>query len=201
MSQVCFTLLAFLISTLPLIISRLRRSKSLNIPPGPLGWPVVGNLLQFACSGKLFIHYVRDLRQLYGPIFTLKMGARTLIIISSSELAHEALIEKGQVFASRPMENPTRNVFSCNKFTVNSAVYGPVWRSLRRNMVSGMLSNSRLKEFGKVRDLAMDRFIDRLRAQASSNNDCVWVLKNARFAVFCILLSMCFGVDMDQVFI
>nr|POF24183.1 cytochrome p450 77a4 [Quercus suber] len=126
------------------------------------------------------------------------MGTRTMIILSDAKLVHEALVEKGQLFATRPRENPTRNIFSCNKFTVNAALYGPVWRSLRRNMVQNMLSSSRLKEFRQVRDTAMEKLINRLRTEAKSNDGVVWVLKNARFAVFCILLSMCFGFEMDE---
>lgn len=170
-----------------------------TLPPGPPGWPIVGNLFQVANSGKQFFEYVRDLIPKYGPIFTLKMGSRTLIIVSSSELAHEALIEKGQVFATRPAETPTRGIFSCDKFTVNASVYGPVWRSLRKNMVQNALSVSRLKEFKGVRDVAMDKFIERIKAEAQKDpNGVVYVLKNARFAVFCILLSMCFGVEMSE---
>ncbi|GAB4855143.1 hypothetical protein Ancab_023773 [Ancistrocladus abbreviatus] len=192
-----FISLAFLLSTF--LISRKSKQQPLKLPPGPPGWPVVGNLFQVVNSGKQFFEYVRDdLLPKYGPIFTLRMGSRTMIIISSADLAHQALIEKGQVFATRPQENPTRTIFSCNKFTVNAAVYGPVWRSLRRNLVQNMLSSSRVKEFKDARDLAMDKLIERLRAEAQSNNGVVWVLKNARFAVFCILLSMCFGVDMSE---
>lgn len=196
--HIFFTALAFVISGLIVLLSRKTKSKKLNLPPGPPGWPIVGNLFQFARSGKQFFQYVRELRPKYGPIFTLKMGNRTMIIISSAELAHEALIEKGQSFASRPRENPTRTVFSCNKFTVNAAVYGPVWRSLRRNMVQNMLSASKIREFSNLRDVSMDKLIDRLRSEAEANDGAVWVLKNARFAVFCILLSMCFGVEMDE---
>lgn len=121
-----------------------------------------------------------------------------MIIISDNNLAYEALIEKGQIFATRPKENPTRTIFSCNKFTVNAAYYGPVWRSLRRNMVQNMLSAARLRGFRGARESAMDKLVDRLAAEAAANEGLVWVLKNARFAVFCILLDMCFGVEMDE---
>ncbi|ONK77617.1 uncharacterized protein A4U43_C02F8610 [Asparagus officinalis] len=174
------------------------RPKTLKLPPGPKGWPIVGNLFQVARSGKPFIHYVRDVGSVYGPIFTLRMGSRTLIIVTNANLAHEALIAKGPTFASRPAENPTRTIFSSNKFTVNSAAYGPEWRSLRRNMVSGMLSSARLKQFRPARESAMDRFIDRIRNEAQAHDGAVWVLKNARFAVFCILLAMCFGLHLDE---
>ncbi|KAM3236769.1 cytochrome 77A2 [Capsicum annuum] len=193
-----FTILAFVISCLIFLFSKKNQSKKLKLPPGPPGWPVVGNLLQVARSGKPFFQYVREHRQKYGPIFTLKMGTRTLIIVSNADLVHEALVQKGQIFASRPRENPTRTIFSCDKFTVNAAVYGPVWRSLRKNMVQNGLSSIKLKEFRAVRKSAMDKMIEKIRAEADAHDGNVWVLKNARYAVFCILVAMCFGVEMDE---
>uniref|UniRef100_A0A803NWT0 Cytochrome P450 n=1 Tax=Cannabis sativa TaxID=3483 RepID=A0A803NWT0_CANSA len=197
-SHLYFTLLAIIISGFIFFLTQKTKSKKPNLPPGPPGWPIVGNLFQVVRSGKPFYQYVRDLKDKYGSIFTLKMGTRTLIIITDPKLIHEALIENGAVFSTRPRDNPTKNIFSMNKFTVNAAVYGPIWRSLRRNMVQNMLSSSRLKEFRGVRNRAMDRFIDRLRAEAKDENGVVWVLKNARFAVFCILVTMCFGIEMDE---
>ncbi|KAF9591146.1 hypothetical protein IFM89_002101 [Coptis chinensis] len=196
--HVFFGVIAFIISASIVLVSTKGMSKPITLPPGPPGWPLVGNFFQVARSGKSFFQYVVDMHQKYGPIFTLKMGTRIMIFVCSADLVHEALIEKAQVFASRPAETPTRTIFSCDKFTVNSAVYGSVWRSLRRNMVQGMLSTTRLKEFRNVRVSAMDKLIERIRVEAKANDGVVWVLKNARFAVFCILLSMCFGVEMDE---
>ncbi|XP_076891010.1 cytochrome P450 77A2-like [Bidens hawaiensis] len=193
-----FAVITLALSAAMFLLSYTPKSKRVNLPPGPPGWPVVGNLFQVAGSGKPFFQYVRDTLPTYGPIFTLRMGARTMIILSSADLVHEALIEKGTVFATRPAENPTRTIFSCNKFTVNAAMYGPVWRSLRRNMVQNGLSAGKLRTFKRVRVMAMDKFVERLKAEAAANGGAVWVLKNARFAVFCILLSMCFGVEMDE---
>lgn len=64
--------------------------------------------------------------------------------------------------------------------------------------MQNMLSPSRLKEFREFREIAMDKLIERIRVDAKENNDVVWVLKNARFAVFYILVAMCFGVEMDN---
>ncbi|XP_022990397.1 cytochrome P450 77A3-like [Cucurbita maxima] len=197
--QLFFSLMALALSVLIFFLIQKRISKKrLNLPPGPRGWPVVGNLFQVARTGKHFFEYIEDFRLIYGPIFTLQLGSRTMIILSGADLIHEALIKRGPAFASRPAENPTRIVFSCNKFSVNAAVYGSLWRSLRRNMVENMLSSSSLKEFHDVRKNAIDNLVERIRADAAANGGAVWVLKNARFAVFCILLAMCFGLEMDE---
>ncbi|KAL6494265.1 hypothetical protein OROGR_031065 [Orobanche gracilis] len=119
-----FTALLFLVSAFIFLIPRSKSSntkKAFNLPPGLPGYPVVGNLFQVAHSGKQFFQYVRELVPIYGPILTLRMGSRTMIIISSADLGHEALIEKVQIFATRPEENPTKRIFSSNKFTVNAA--------------------------------------------------------------------------------
>ncbi|MCH84309.1 cytochrome P450 77A3-like [Trifolium medium] len=65
-------------------------------------------------------------------------------------------------------------------------------------MVQNMLSSTRLKEFKSVREDAMDKFINRLKVNAEKNNGVVVVVRDARFAVFCILVVMCFGLEMDE---
>ncbi|CAA7059945.1 unnamed protein product [Microthlaspi erraticum] len=195
--NVLLTILAILISGLVIIITY-RGPNRKSLPPGPPGWPVIGNLLQFVRSGKQFFEYVEELREIYGPILTLRLGTRTMIIISDASLAHEALIERGAQFATRPVETPTRKIFSSSEITVHSAMYGPVWRSLRRNMVQNMLSSNRVKEFGFARKSAMDKLIERIKSEARDNEGLVWVLNNSRYAAFSVLLDMCFGVEMEE---
>ncbi|GLJ13764.1 hypothetical protein SUGI_0219700 [Cryptomeria japonica] len=182
------------------LIYRVRKqnAKKPNLPPGPPAWPILGNLVEVARRKKPFMCVVDELRKQYGPIFTLQMGQRTMIVVSSAELAHEALIDKGHVFANRPPETPTRNVFSCNKCTVNSAEYGALWRALRRNLVSEMLTATSASKFSPARYSAVSRLLDRLAAEAEANSGLVYVLSNCRFAVFCILLFMCFGIEFKE---
>ncbi|MBA0743505.1 hypothetical protein Gogos_006173 [Gossypium gossypioides] len=61
-----------------------------------------------------------------------------------------------------------------------------------------MLSSSRIKDFHSSRSQAVDKLIDRLRAEAKANGGIVSVLKSACFIVFYILLGTCFGIEMDE---
>ncbi|OWM77690.1 hypothetical protein CDL15_Pgr017090 [Punica granatum] len=110
-----------------------------NLPPGPRGWPLVGNLAQVILQRRAFIFVVRDLRKKYGPIFTMQMGQRKLVIVTSSELIHEALVKRGPQFATRPPDSPIRLIFSVGKCAINSAMYGPLWRTLRRNFANELV--------------------------------------------------------------
>ncbi|MBA0863062.1 hypothetical protein Goshw_016257 [Gossypium schwendimanii] len=62
-----------------------------------------------------------------------------------------------------------------------------------------MLSSSRIKDCHSSRSQAVDKLIDRLRAEAKANGGIGSVLKSACFIVFYIvLLWMCFGIEMDE---
>lgn len=170
---------------------------SKNLPPGPPGWPIVGNLIQVILQRRPFIFVARDLREKYGPIFTMQMGQRTLIIVSSAELIHEALVQRGPLFASRPADSPIRLVFSVGKCAVNSAEYGPLWRTLRRNFVTELINPSRIKQCSWIRKWAIESHLDRLRKE-NSEKGFVEVMSNCRLSVCSILICICFGAKIPE---
>ncbi|PWZ24442.1 Cytochrome P450 77A3 [Zea mays] len=163
-----------------------------GLPPGPPGWPVVGNLFQVILQRRPFMYVVRDLREKYGPIFTMRMGQRTLIVVTSAELIHEALVKQGPMFASRPEDSPTRLLFSVGKCTVNSAPYGPLWRALRRNFVAEIVSPHRVKGFSWIREWAVDAHLRRLCAELAADG-AVRVMASCRLTICSILICICFG--------
>lgn len=168
-----------------------------KLPPGPPGWPLVGNLFQVILQRRPFIFVVRDLREKYGPIFTMQMGQRTLVIITSSELIHEALVQKGSLFASRPADSPIRLIFSVGKCAINSAEYGPLWRSLRRNFVTELINPARIKQCSWIRKWAMENHMKRLQDEASRLGY-VEVMSNCRLTICSILICLCFGVKVSE---
>ncbi|KAG0469618.1 hypothetical protein HPP92_016318 [Vanilla planifolia] len=169
-----------------------------NLPPGPRGWPLVGNLFQIILQRRPFMYIVRDLRRLYGPIFLLRMGQRTLVVVSSSDLIHEALVRRGPLFASRPPDSPTRIIFSSGKRTINSAPYGPLWRSLRRNLVSQLVSPSRLPSFSWIRHWAVSLLLSRLREASGGGAAAVEIMPHLRLTICSILACICFGVKVAE---
>ena len=87
--------LAVVASLLLLILRRLlftgTRPWNKNYPPGPLALPIIGNLHQFP-KKDIHLAYQKWAKQ-YGPIFSLQLGQRTLVVLASGELVRK-LIEK-----------------------------------------------------------------------------------------------------------
>ncbi|XP_041025936.1 cytochrome P450 77A1 [Juglans microcarpa x Juglans regia] len=170
---------------------------SKNLPPGPPGWPILGNLGQVVLQRRPFIFVVRDLREKYGPIFTMQMGQRTLVIVTSSELIHEALVQRGPEFASRPADSPIRLFFSVGKCAINSAEYGPLWRTLRRNFVTELINPMRIKQCSWIRKWALENHEKRLQREASEQGF-VEVMSNCRLTICSVLICLCFGAKISE---
>jgi cytochrome P450/NADPH-cytochrome P450 reductase len=60
---------------------------SLEAIPQPPGHPVIGNLLDL--RGEVPLLNMMELAEIYGPIFRLQLGGRTMVLLSSFELVDE----------------------------------------------------------------------------------------------------------------
>ncbi|RVX07871.1 Cytochrome P450 77A1 [Vitis vinifera] len=78
-----------------------------------------------------------------------------------------ALVQRGPIFASRPEDSPTRLVFSVGKCAINSAQYGPLWRTLRRNFVAELITPTRIRQCSWIRKWALENHMRRLQMEIS----------------------------------
>ncbi|MCO5552455.1 hypothetical protein L7F22_005967 [Adiantum nelumboides] len=192
------SLLLLLLSLVCALLLLLRRRPRLNLPPRPSPrLPLLGDILHLRHLNQNPHSYLDYLCHRLGPIFTLSLGRIPFIYITSASLVHEALVEKGRIFAARP-QLPSRAVITGNYRSINTSSYGAHWRTMRRNLVQEMLTIPKVLSFKSARIRILDNLISRMQAEAQQNEGIVSVYSNLHRAMVQLLLFMCFGFDMSE---
>ncbi|CAN6361046.1 unnamed protein product [Urochloa humidicola] len=192
-----WTLLAAAV-LVPLLLV-LRRSGNNNprrrrLPPGPPGVPLFGNLLWLRHSSVDVEPLLKRLFNKYGPAVTLRVGTRLNVFVADRRLAHAALVGAGTALADRP--RPVANsLLGVSANIITSTSYGPMWRLLRRNLVSGTLHPSRVLQFAPARAWVRRVLMEKLREAGAAPCD---VVETFQYTVFSLLVLMCFGERLDE---
>ncbi|GMI73435.1 cytochrome P450, family 81, subfamily D, polypeptide 8 [Hibiscus trionum] len=151
-----FLSLIFLIISLSYLFQWRKHPK--NLPPSPPSLPIIGHLHLL----KPPIHRLHhSFSQKYGPIFSLKLGSRLMVVLSSSTAAEECLVKNDIVFANRPKFIIAKHL-GYNYTTVVSSSYGDHWRNLRRIGANEIFSPARLNATLNARRDEMRRLLIRL---------------------------------------
>ncbi|XP_078165715.1 flavonoid 3'-monooxygenase CYP75B137-like [Carex rostrata] len=159
-------LYAFLLTTIFLYTTLLlfRRRRTPPLPPGPTGLPLVGSLPFLDPS----LHtYFADLSKKYGPIFSLRLGSKLTVVISSPSLARAILREHDDTFSNRDV--PTAAfILSYGGNDIGFSPNGPTWRMLRRVCVHEVLSPSSLDRVSDLRQQEIWSTIRRIRERCGT---------------------------------
>ncbi|KAI0699609.1 cytochrome P450 [Cerioporus squamosus] len=126
------------VSTFTLLYVRKRRT-ALPLPPGPPGWPIIGNLYDYPKSDlarELF-----ELHKKYGDLVHLNIFGKSTISIGSFEVACDLLEKRSANYSDRPklVIGELTDIYHWN-FPLMS--YGPGWRSRRRILRHELLPES-----------------------------------------------------------
>ncbi|XP_062119644.1 cytochrome P450 89A2-like [Humulus lupulus] len=183
---------------IPLFLLKFISKRSPTLPPGPFAIPLIVNIIFLSKSFSDIEPIIRNLHAKYGPVVSLRIGTRRAVFIADRVLAHQALIHNGVVFADRPAALPTAKIFNSNQHNISSARYGPTWRLLRRNITSEILHPSRVKSYSRARKWVLDILFKRLESDAQSAAAGVRVMDHFQYAMFCLLVLMCFGDKLDE---
>ncbi|TFK23725.1 cytochrome P450 [Coprinopsis marcescibilis] len=77
------------------------RSRSLKslLPPGPPGHPILGNAIPTAFAYRKFEEWTKQ----YGPVFALRQGFQTVVVIGRMQAAVEIMEKEGAALVDRPL--------------------------------------------------------------------------------------------------
>ncbi|KAL0967800.1 hypothetical protein UPYG_G00257090 [Umbra pygmaea] len=98
-----------------------------NFPPGPRGLPLVGNI--FNMNLRRPYQTLMELKDTFGPVFSIQMGLRKVVVLCGYETVKEALFTQADQFAERP------NIPIFKQTTRGNGIifgHGESWKTLRR---------------------------------------------------------------------
>lgn len=155
--------------------------------PGPKGWPVLGNMLDF--QGKTMHETLRQWAEEYGPIFRFRFFWIDVLVINSLEGIQEAFVERGYDFAGRQQfqdflltRPPGRGIATQNPC--------PLWRTMRKEVHRSlkMYANG-LKNFESNMYFVLDELIDSLKKDSGPDVDYYNHIHHTLAAFICTLVS------------
>lgn len=75
--------------------------KKLPLPPGPKGFPLVGNIADLPPKGCLEWQHWLEHKDLYGPISCVTVFGQTIVLVHDLDMATELLDRRGAKYSSR----------------------------------------------------------------------------------------------------
>ncbi|XP_036602513.1 cytochrome P450 2A13-like [Trichosurus vulpecula] len=91
--------LFFCLSALVVLSVWRQRKVSRTLPPGPTPLPFIGNYLQL--NTQQMYDSLMKIGEKYGPVFTVHLGQRTIVVLTGYEAVKEALVDQAEEFSGR----------------------------------------------------------------------------------------------------
>jgi cytochrome P450 len=140
--------------------------KANRLPPSPTAIPFFGHL---HLLGKPFHAVLSRLAARHGPVFSLRLGSRSAVVVSSPACARECFTEHDVAFANRP-SLPSLSLISEEYGTIlATSNYGPEWRNLRLVAGTHLLSAHRVGYMSPVISAEVRAMVVRLRRSAAAS--------------------------------
>ncbi|XP_006921016.1 steroid 17-alpha-hydroxylase/17,20 lyase [Pteropus alecto] len=182
-------LLAVLLLTLAYFFQPKVKRPGAKYPKSLPSLPLVGSLPFLPRHGHPHVNFFK-LQEKYGPIYSFRMGSKTVVMIGHHQLAKEALIKKGKEFSGRPQVT-TLDILSDNQRGVAFADHSAAWQ-LHRKLVLATFAlfkdgNQRLE---KIICQEISSFCDFL---ATQNGQSIDLSMHLFLAVTNIICLICFN--------
>ncbi|KAJ3709804.1 cytochrome P450 [Lentinula guzmanii] len=135
--------------------------RALPLPPGPRGWPIIGNLLDVPPKEEWFTFAK------WGDTYVL---GQPLIILNSASIAKDMLEKNSAIYSDRPVI-PMGGELCGWKNTLVLTPYGERFRNYRRLAHQLFGNAATMKSFHPVEELETHRFLKQLLSRPAEFSD------------------------------
>ncbi|KAI6688946.1 hypothetical protein NL676_025774 [Syzygium grande] len=125
------------------------------------GLPIVGNLLQMK-EKKPHMTFAKW-AETYGPIYSVKTGAATMVVLNSTDVAKEAMVTRFSSISTRKLSNALQ-ILTADKCMVAMSDYDEFHKMVKRYVLAGVLGANAQKRLRSCRDTMMENVSRQLHA-------------------------------------
>ncbi|KAI0066940.1 cytochrome P450 [Artomyces pyxidatus] len=105
-----------------------------KLPPGPRGWPLVGNA--FSIGKAQWLTYT-DWKRQYGDVVYFTAFGQPMIILNTLKAARDLFDRRAVIYSDRPNLIVAGDIL-CGGLIVAFQHYGPLWRRMRKATHEGL---------------------------------------------------------------
>ncbi|VAI77635.1 unnamed protein product [Triticum turgidum subsp. durum] len=175
------------------------RKNRTNAPPVVPGLPIIGNLHQLKEKKphKTFAKWF----DIYGPIYTIRTGASSIVVLNSTEVAKEAMIEKFFCISTRKLSKAL-SVLTRGKTMVATSDYGEFHKTVKRHVMAAVLGSSAQRKFRNTRDMMMDNMLSSFHTLVSGDPHAPLNFREVfKVELFRLSLIQSLGEDVGSVYV
>ncbi|KAL5705035.1 hypothetical protein ACHQM5_023386 [Ranunculus cassubicifolius] len=169
------------------------RNASLPVVPG---LPLIGNLLQLKDKKphQTFTRWA----EVYGPIYSIKTGASTMVVLNTTDVAKEAMVTRFSSISTRKLSNAL-TILTSDKCMVAMSDYNDFHKKVKRLIISGFLGVNAQKKYRVHRNTMMNNIVQKMHAYVKENpTQALSLRKIVQSELFGLALKQSLGKDVES---
>ncbi|KAL2332540.1 hypothetical protein Fmac_020121 [Flemingia macrophylla] len=185
------------------LLLRLRphKHKHEGLPPVPAvpGLPVIGNLLQL--KEKKPYKTFTQMTHKHGPVYSIRTGASTLIVLNSAQVAKEAMVTRFSSISTRKLSNALK-ILTSNKCMVATSDYNEFHKTVKRHILTNFLGANAQKRHRIHREDMMENILRRFNEHVKTFSDMAVNFRNIFVSeLFGLALKQALGSNVESIYV
>ncbi|KAG6817816.1 hypothetical protein H0H87_003224 [Tephrocybe sp. NHM501043] len=142
-----------------LLLWFVRKSRRAPLPPGPRGWPIIGNIFDMPPQGDPLPWL--EHKDAYGPISSVTILGQTVVLLNDLKTSVDLLDKRSSIYSGRPIFPFAGGMVGWDQQMI-MAQYGEHFRTMRKLLKSYLGSPSAITNFRPLQELETRYFLARI---------------------------------------